>query len=106
LKGLAVSSEERLPEYADIPTFKESGFPDVVATIWFSISGPAGLPPPIVEKLNRGIVGAVQQPKVLERLRAEGSIIQPMTVEEFRRFIDAEIAHWTPVVENSGIVAK
>jgi tripartite-type tricarboxylate transporter receptor subunit TctC len=106
LRGLAVTSEERLPEYSDIPTFKESGFPDLVATIWFSISGPAGMPDPIVQKLNRAIVDAMQQPKVIERLRGEGSIVQAMSVDQFRQFIDNEIIRWKPVVESAGIAAK
>jgi tripartite-type tricarboxylate transporter receptor subunit TctC len=106
LRGLAVTSEERLPEYSDIPTFKESGFPDLVATIWFSISGPAGMPDPIVQKLNRAIVDAMQQPRVIERLRREGSVVQAMSVDQFRQFIDNEIARWRPVVESSGIAVK
>jgi tripartite-type tricarboxylate transporter receptor subunit TctC len=106
LRGLAVTSEERLPDYSDIPTFKESGFPDLVATIWFSISGPAAMPLPIVEKLNRAIIDAMHQPKVIERLRREGSIVQPMSVDQFRQFIDNEIIRWKPVVESSGLVGK
>lgn len=106
LRGLAVTSEERLPEYSAIPTFRESGYPDLVATIWFSISGPARMPLPLVDKLNRAIVQAMQQPKITQRLREEGSVVQPMTFEQFGRFVDQEIARWKPVVETSNIWGK
>ena len=43
-RALALSSAQRLPDYPDIPTFAESGYPDLVATVWFSLSGPANLP--------------------------------------------------------------
>src|SRR3954464_8911904 len=43
-RGLAISAAARLPDYPDLPTFAESGYPDLVATVWFSISGPKGLP--------------------------------------------------------------
>jgi tripartite-type tricarboxylate transporter receptor subunit TctC len=106
LRGLAVTSAERLPEYADIPTLKESGYPDVVATIWFSISGPPRMPPALVEKLNRAIVQAMQQPKVAERLRHEGSIVEAMTFQQFQNFVDQEITRWKPVVESATIVTR
>ena len=56
--GVAHSGRERFPDFPDVPTFKEMGY-DVVATTWFSISGPANLPKDITEKINREIVEAV-----------------------------------------------
>src|SRR5204862_905282 len=47
---IAVTAEQRLPEYPDVPTFKELGYPELVATTWFSISGPQGVAREIVEK--------------------------------------------------------
>src|SRR5215470_5375910 len=49
--ALAVSSAKRVPEFPDVPTFAELGFPELTASIWFSLSGPAGLPPEIVTRL-------------------------------------------------------
>src|SRR5262249_12715367 len=51
-RALAISTEARLPDYPEVPTFAEAGYRDLVATIWFSLSGPAGVPAPIVERLN------------------------------------------------------
>ncbi|RYF47945.1 MAG: tripartite tricarboxylate transporter substrate binding protein, partial [Comamonadaceae bacterium] len=50
---LAVTSERRLPDLPNVPTFKESGYPDVVTTFWHGIVAPAGTPRPIVDKLNQ-----------------------------------------------------
>ena len=52
LRAIGVTSAQRLPG-SDVPTFKELGYPDLVATTWAAISGPAGIPRPIVAKLNR-----------------------------------------------------
>ena len=52
VRGLAVSSAARIPEYANVPTFREAGYRDLVAVIWFSLSGPAGMPKEVVAKLN------------------------------------------------------
>ena len=61
MTGLAVSTEQRLPDYPDIPTFRELGY-DVVATNWFALAGPAGLPADIVRKVNREINVAMAKP--------------------------------------------
>ena len=66
------------------PTFKELGH-DVVATTWFSISGPANLPQDITEKMNREIIRAVSKPEVQARLRQDGLIAETMSVEELKK---------------------
>jgi tripartite-type tricarboxylate transporter receptor subunit TctC len=55
LTGIAQSASMRLQDFPDLPTFKELGYPDLVSTTWFSLSGPAGLPAEIVQKVNREI---------------------------------------------------
>jgi len=72
-RALAVSSLKRIPEFPDVPTFAEMGFPELTASIWFSLSGPAGLPPEIVTKLNAEVRRALRLPDVRERLRPEAS---------------------------------
>jgi len=106
LLGLAQSASARMPDYPTIPTFKELGYPDIVSTVWFSLSGPAGLPDGIVRKVNREIVRAMNKPEAQERLRQGGLIAQPMSVEEFGAYIAGETARWKPVIERIGLVAK
>lgn len=103
LVGLAQTANSRMAEYPDLPTFKELGYPDVVSTIWFSLSGPAGLPEDIVRKLNREIARAVNKPEVQQRLKQDGFVTEPMTREEFARFIDAENERWRPILKQVGL---
>ena len=84
LAAIAHSGRERLPDFADVPTLKEMGH-DVVATTWFSISGPAGLPKDITEKMNREIIRAVSKPEVQARLRNDGLVAETMSVAAVAR---------------------
>jgi len=101
-RGLAISASARLPEYPDIPTFAESGYPDLVATVWFSLSGPAGLPPQIVERLNAEVRRALELSDVKEKLRHEGIAPNRLDAKEFTAFVADELRRWGPIVRASG----
>jgi tripartite-type tricarboxylate transporter receptor subunit TctC len=101
-RGLAISASARLPEYPDIPTFAESGYPDLVATVWFSLSGPAGLPAPIVERLNAEVRRALELSDVKEKLRHEGIAPNRLDAKEFTAFVADELRRWGPIVRASG----
>jgi tripartite-type tricarboxylate transporter receptor subunit TctC len=103
---IAHTNAERIADYPDVPTFKELGYPDIVSTTWFSLSGPAGLPNDIVQKVNREIANAMAKPDVQRRLRQDGLLTQHMSPDEFRSFIQAETARWKPVIERAGLIAK
>jgi tripartite-type tricarboxylate transporter receptor subunit TctC len=76
---LATSAPQRLADFPTIPTFKEEGYPDLVSTTWFALAGPPGLPKDIVTKLNQEVVKAFARPEVLERLKVEQIITEPMS---------------------------
>ena len=101
-RALAISAEKRLPDYPDIPTFAESGFPDLVATVWFSLSGPAGLSPQIVERLNAEVRRALELSDVKEKLRHEGITPNRLDAKEFNAFVADELRRWGPIVRASG----
>jgi tripartite-type tricarboxylate transporter receptor subunit TctC len=103
--GLAVSSEQRLPDYPDVPTFKELGY-DLVATNWFALAGPAGLPADIVRKVNHEINVAMAKPESQQRMREDGMLVHAMDAAQFRKFIEDEAVRWKPVVERAGLVEK
>jgi tripartite-type tricarboxylate transporter receptor subunit TctC len=98
LVPIAISSAERLPDFPDLPTFAELGYPDVVLTAWFSLSGPPGLPAAQVERLNTLVNQAMAQPDVIKSLERDASLGRPMSVAEFQGFMQSEVAKWTPVV--------
>jgi tripartite-type tricarboxylate transporter receptor subunit TctC len=99
---LAVTASERLADYANVPTFKELGY-DLVATNWFGLAGPAGLPKDIVEKVNREINIGMTTPEAQQRMRRDGMISQPMNAEQFTKFIADGAAIWKPVILKAGI---
>src|SRR5262245_10311821 len=68
---IAVSSARRIPDFPDVPTFKELGYDDLVATTWFSFSGPADIPKDIVSKANQEIIAALDTPEVRKKLDQE-----------------------------------
>jgi tripartite-type tricarboxylate transporter receptor subunit TctC len=103
--GLAVSAEQRLPDYPDVPTFKELGY-DVVATNWFALAGPARLPADIVRKVNREINVAMAKPESQQRMREDGMVVHGMDAPAFHKFIENEGARWRPVIEQAGLVEK
>ena len=101
-RGLAISAASRLPDFPGIPTYAEMGYPDLVATVWFSLSGPANLPADIVALLNTEVNRALALPDVRERLKPEGIVPQRLTAGEFSAFVADEIRRWGPVVRASG----
>jgi len=104
-RALAVSSLKRVPEFPDVPTFGELGYPELSASIWFSLSGPAGVPPEIVNRLNAEVRRVLQLPDVRERLRPEGIEPGDLDPQQFTAFVAAELKRWAPVVRASGAQA-
>jgi tripartite-type tricarboxylate transporter receptor subunit TctC len=106
ITGIAVTSPERMPDNPEIPTFRELGYPELVGTTWFSLSGPAKLPADIVQKLNAEITRIVALPDVQARLRRDGFIAQPMNPAQFTKFVDDENKRWKPLIEAAGLAGK
>lgn len=95
---LAITTAQRLPEFPDLPTLSELGLHDIVVTAWFSLSGPPGLPRPIVERLNQLVNDAMTHPEVRKSLERDASVSRPMSVDEFTAFLRSEAEKWTPIV--------
>jgi tripartite-type tricarboxylate transporter receptor subunit TctC len=106
LTGVAVTSAERMPDYPELPTFKELGYPDLVSSTWFSISGPAKLPKGIVETLNREIMAVMAKPAVQARMLRDGLLTEAMSADAFTAFVAAESARWTPLIQRAGLAGK
>jgi tripartite-type tricarboxylate transporter receptor subunit TctC len=98
-RALAVSSAKRLPDFAGVPTYVESGYPDIVAITWFALSGPAGLPPPIVARLNSEVRAIMHLSDVRERLAPEGIEPNDLDAAAFTQFVGEEIERWGPLAK-------
>lgn len=106
IRPLAISATERVQEYAQVPTFRESGYPELVATVWFALSGPPGLPAEIVQRLNAETQRILSLPEVRERLRIDGIVPQSMSAQAFQEFVAAELGRWAPIIRASGATAN
>lgn len=106
LRGLAVSSKQRLPAEPDVPTFIEAGLPEYEAGNWIGFAVPAGTPKPIIEKLHAEIAAIQDMPEVQKQMAARGATVDKMTVAEFGAFMDSEVAKWGRVVREAKIKAE
>ncbi len=95
IKALAVTGTRRHPLLPDVPTFAESGFPGFDGVQWYGIVGPAGLPAPVVGRLNEEINRMLDAPELRERLSGEALEPMPMTPEQFGKYIRDDVAKWS-----------
>jgi tripartite-type tricarboxylate transporter receptor subunit TctC len=98
LVPLANSASARLPQMPEVPTFRELGYPELVATTWFALSGPAGLPPDIVARLNHEVVKAMALPQMRTLIDQDAIETKAMTAPEVTQFFQGEIDKWQPII--------
>ena len=103
---LAVSSRSRAEQLPDVPTTIEAGFANSDYTPWFGIFGPAGIPAPIVHKLNREIIKAMQSPAAREKLQKSGVQLTPISSEEFSALLRDEIGTMGEFLRKTGLNAN
>ncbi len=102
---LALAGDRRMPDYPDLPTFKDLGY-DVVGINWFGLVGPARLPNGIAVKINREVNAVMSKPENQKRMREDGMLVDPMDTGKFRKFIEDEYVRWKPVIEKAGMMEK
>lgn len=103
LRAIAVTSAQRAPYLPEVPTIAEAGLPGVVIDEWYAFVGPAGIPRPIVERLNAGLNGIVTQPAERARLLDMGAEVVAGNAEEFGRFMRDEVEKIGRVVRAADI---
>lgn len=106
LVPIAVSTQARSRSLPDVPTFIESGNPDLFYNTWFAIFGPAGIPKPIVDKLNAEMVAAFKSPDINEKLTDMGIVVTPITSEAFATELKRDLERLRPIVKKAGIKAE
>jgi tripartite-type tricarboxylate transporter receptor subunit TctC len=102
VRGLAVSGEQRSIRFPEVPTVAEAGVPGYAAPTWSGLIGPAGMPRPVVDKLNAAVNQVLQMESFKERFAAVGDELAGGMPEEFARTIRLDLAKWKDVVQRSG----
>jgi len=97
LRPVAISSAQRLPEFPDLPTLVELGYPELVVTTWYSLAGPAAMPRDIVDKLNAAVNKAMDLPEVKKHLNTGMVQTKAMTPAEMTAFMQGEVNKWAPI---------
>ena len=102
LRALGVTTATRWSELPDVPTLAEAGVPGYEATLWLNVSGPAGMPADIVQRLNNEIAKALKDPEVQNNFRTGGVDAVWMGPQELNAFMRAEYEKWGKVVRDTG----
>jgi len=102
LRALAVGRPERWPDLPDVPTFPESGFPDITIDAWTGVVAPKGTPPPIVEKLNRLINEGLRTAEIKAALDRFSALPKAGTPAEFDAFLRDQMPKWAGMVKLAG----
>ncbi|MSQ70008.1 MAG: tripartite tricarboxylate transporter substrate binding protein [Betaproteobacteria bacterium] len=102
IRAIAVTSSERSALVPELPTMKESGFPEIEAMAWMAIMAPARTPQDIIARMNRELVAVLRDPDTRQKMAAQ--YMEPIggTPEELTKFMREELARWTPVIKRSG----
>ena len=100
LRPLAVTSAKRLPDWPDVPTVAESGYPGFSAVTWFGVAVPAGTPDAIVNRLSTEIATVLKSPDVKERLEGEIEATGPAA---FAAALKSDQEKWAGIVKEAGI---
>lgn len=102
MKALATTAGKRSPLMPDVPTFAEAGFPKADFSAWFTIFVPTGTPQPVVDRIQRDMVRAVQAPETRKKLEEAGFSVVGSTQDEARKLVQSEHQRWAAVVKASG----
>lgn len=103
LRPLGITSAQRSPQLPDVPTFAEQGLPKVMVTNWQGVIAPAGTPAAIIEKLNRAINKALQDPGLQKAIQEQSNDIIGGTPKDFGSLIQSESMKWSAVVKAGNI---
>ena len=106
VKALATTGLRRSAILPDVPTMAEAGVPKYEATIWLGVMAPKGTPAAVVNKLNAEIGKITGNAEVRKAWAAQGTAAMTMGVDEFRRYMDEDIAKWAQIVKISGAKAE
>ena len=105
VRPIAVSAKTRLPDFPDVPTLTEAGYPDFSVNGWYALYAPAKTPAPIVEKLSAELQKVLQMPEVIEKLRGVGVTPGTGKADELAKYAPAELEKYRKLIKDANIKA-
>lgn len=105
LRALAVLNPHPAKLLPDVPTAASQGLSGADATVWWGLVGPAGMPEPVVNRLNKALQAALADPAFQQRMSEIGAEVTPGSAADFGRFVADESVKWTKVIRAAGISA-
>ncbi|MSQ55441.1 MAG: tripartite tricarboxylate transporter substrate binding protein [Betaproteobacteria bacterium] len=103
IRGIGMMSPKRHPQFPDIPTMAEQGYPGMEVSTWYGIWGIKGTPQPIMDRMYQEVIKAWQDPTIKKVWEVTGADFGGQKPDEFARYIRSEIVRWAKVVKDAGI---
>jgi tripartite-type tricarboxylate transporter receptor subunit TctC len=98
-----VTSRTRSPLAPDVPTVVELGLPQLLAENYFGVSGPAGLPKEVTDKLVKALADIVADPAIVKRFEELGITAMRMSSAEFAALVAKQINDWAPAIKAADV---
>lgn len=105
VRALGVTGARRVPAMPDLPTVAEDGLPGYAFDVWYGLFAPAKTPRAIIARINADANKALQEAETRQRFASAGVEPAGGSVEEFSRYLSAEIDKWAKVIREAGIRA-
>jgi tripartite-type tricarboxylate transporter receptor subunit TctC len=102
VRALGTTGLKRSKVLPDVPTVSESGVKGYESPIWLGVMAPAGTPKAIAERLNAEITKVTSRPETAALWDKQGALALTMSVSEFEKYLNKDIAKWAQVVKVSG----
>ncbi len=103
IRGIGMMSAKRHPQFPDIPTMAEQGYPGMEVSTWYAMWGIKGTPQPIIDRMYQEVMKAWQDPTIRKVWESTGADFGGQKPEEFGKYVHSEIARWAKVVKDAGI---
>jgi tripartite-type tricarboxylate transporter receptor subunit TctC len=103
LRALAVTSEERWPELADVPTLRESGLDGFPTEIWDGLVAPAKTPAEVIAKLNAAENARLKSPDTQAAIAKLGANARPLSPQQFGAVLADQVRLWTAIANETGV---
>ena len=106
LRALATTGAKRVATLPDVPTLAETGLTGYDVALWMGIAAPAGVPPAIVERLNREMTSILALADVREKLLQAGMVAEPGSSGDLGARIEGDIRKWRDLISKSGVKSR